>query len=364
MKIVVILFICLILHFLREYRSHRKNVERIPLRILVNGTRGKTTVTRIITYALQESGMKTVGISSGSSLEIIHSDGKVEKVERRRRANIREMIPFFRLALEEKAEAVVVEDMALTEENQRVLRDNLVKPDIVVITNTYIDHVPEMGKTTEETAWCLSRSVPSSALLYTTEDHYQKYSSNVRKVEEEAPPSSSPIPLHPSTWAIAKRVLLDLGVKEETILSALNRLPEEIDLMKEIALPSSSVLIPTFSVNDRECMRLTILEEMEKHPGMKCEVVFNNRKDREHRVILLEEVLFSIEKARRPSVMVIGDYRGKVSFHLNRRGFDALPFSLEEAMERMKTQDNTLFIGLGNIKGEGEKLLSILEEEK
>ena len=103
---------------------------------------------------------------------------------------------------------------------------------------------------------------------------------------------------------------------------------------------------------------------MEKHPGMKCEVVFNNRKDREHRVILLEEVLSSIEKDRRPSVMVIGDYRGKVSFHLNRRGFDALPFSLEKAMERMKTQDNTLFIGLGNIKGEGEKLLSILEEEK
>ena len=259
MKIVVILFICLILHFLREYKSHRKNVERIPLRILVNGTRGKTTVTRIITYALQESGMKTVGRSSGSSLEIIHSDGKVEKVERRRRANIREMIPFFRLALEEKAEAVVVEDMALTEENQRVLRDNLVKPDIVVITNTYIDHVPEMGRTTEETAWCLSRSVPSSALLYATEDYYQKYSSNVRKVEEEAPPSSSPIPLHPSTWAIAKRVLLDLGGKEETILSALNRLPEEIGLMKEIALSSSSILIPTFSVNDRECMRLTIL---------------------------------------------------------------------------------------------------------
>ena len=149
MLIVFILFICLIVYGLVEYRHHKSNVYKIQLRILVNGTRGKTTVTRLLAYSLMENGIKTVARTSGSSLEIIHADGSVEKIERKRKARILEMLPFFEIATKEGAEAVIIECMALQEENQRTIRDTLVRPNIVIITNTFIDHVPEMGKTFE-----------------------------------------------------------------------------------------------------------------------------------------------------------------------------------------------------------------------
>ena len=56
------------------------------------------------------------------------------------------MLPFFSLAAKEGAEAVVVECMALEEENQRVMRDTLVRPNIVVITNT-LCYTPVFGRT-------------------------------------------------------------------------------------------------------------------------------------------------------------------------------------------------------------------------
>ena len=88
MLIAFILFMCLVIYGLYEYSHHRKNIERIPLRILVNGTRGKTTGTRLIAYSLIKKGIKTVARTSGSSLEIIHSDGCIEKIERKRRAGV------------------------------------------------------------------------------------------------------------------------------------------------------------------------------------------------------------------------------------------------------------------------------------
>lgn len=361
MIIAFILFICLFIYGLYEFRHHRKNVDRIPLRILVNGTRGKTTITRLIAYSLMEKGIKTVARSSGSSLEIIHSDGRVEEIKRKRNARILEMLPFFECAVKEKAEAVVIECMALQEENQRTMRDTLVRPNIVIISNTFIDHVPEMGKTFEETAWCLSRSVPKDAVLYVTDDLYDDFGLNVKKVtaKESAPTGS--IPIHPSSWALTKSLLSDLNIDENILNKAKDRIPPDIGLLKEIRGKKGSILLPSFSVNDRECMESTIIENKTKFPNKETIIVFNNRKDREHRILLLNEALEKMTD--KPKVYVIGDYPKKVSFYLSRRGINAIPSSIEHIKNEINSKENTLFIGLGNIKGDGEKLISLLMED-
>ena len=363
MLIAFVLFICLIIYGLFEYRNHRKNIEKIPLRILVNGTRGKTTVTRLLAYSLMEKGIKTVSRTSGSSLEIIHSDGRVEKIERKRKPRILEMLPFFSLATKEGAEAVVVECMALEEENQRVMRDTLVRPNIVVITNTFIDHVPQMGKTQEETAWCLSRSVPKDAILYTTDNLYDDFGFKVKRVDysNTNAPISSSIPIHPSSWALSQKVLEDLGINEDIMNIAKDKIPPDIGLLKEIKGKNGSILIPSFSVNDKECMESTIRENKEKYPDKNIAVIFNNRKDREHRIILLKEVLESLDFSLK--VFIIGDYPNKVSKYLRRHKIEAYPSSPEEIGEEIKNNIDNLYIGIGNIKGDGEKLISILRED-
>lgn len=363
MIIVFILFLCLLLYGTVEYRCHRNNIEKVPLRILVNGTRGKTTVTRIIAYCLQSSGIKTVARTSGSSLEIIHSDGSVEKIKRKRTPNIIEMISFFRLARKENAESVVIECMALQEENQKAIADTLVRPKIVVMTNTFIDHIPEMGNTLSETAWVLSRSVPKGGILYTTEDYYDNFDFEIRKVDTNTIPPEASIPIHPSSWAIARKVLLDLGIKEDNIISQLKKIPPDVGLMKKMKGEKGSILIPSFSVNDKECMAMTIREEIDKYPRLKPIIIFNNRKDREHRIKLLKEVLMEWEEVKRPLVIIIGDYKRKVSFYFNRMGIEAIHSSLEELEEKINKEKDTLFIGVGNIKGDGEKLIASLMEE-
>lgn len=362
MLIVFILFMCLIVYGLFEYRHHKSNVDKIQLRILVNGTRGKTTVTRLLAYSLMENGIKTVARTSGSSLEIIHADGSVEKIERKRKARILEMLPFFEIATKEGAEAVIIECMALQEENQRTIRDTLVRPNIVIITNTFIDHVPEMGKTFEETAWCLSRSVPKDSTLYVTDDYYNGFGFNVKIIDYTStiPPSGS-IPIHPSSWALSKAVLSDLNIEESYLIAAKDKIPPDIGLLKEIENRNGSILIPSFSVNDRECMLSSIIENQNNHPDKEIIIVFNNRKDREHRIILLKEVMERIEK--KPKVYTIGDYPKKVASYLARHKIEASPSSPEKLSEEIKTAENTVFIGLGNIKGDGERLISLLRED-
>ena len=219
-----------------------------------------------------------------------------------------------------------------------------------------------MGESIEETSWVLSNSVPKKATLYTSEDYYQGYGTKTIKVEEDPLTPEGSIPIHPSSWAIAKRVLTDLGVKEETIISAIKIIPPDIGLLKEIKGKNNSILIPSFSVNDKECMARTIRDEMENHPRMKVVVVFNNRKDREHRIKLLKEAIYDIGGEGRIKVLVIGDYKRKVSFYLKRRNIDAFPSSVESIAERMEKDSDTIFIGIGNIKGEGERLIDVCME--
>ena len=62
-------------------------------------------------------------------------------------------------------------------------------------------------------------------------------------------------------------------------------------------------------------------------------------------------------------VEIIGEYKGTVSFYFNRRGIEAFPSSVEDLTERIENERDTLFIGVGNIKGDGEKLMASLMEE-
>ena len=51
MTIVIAVLAALLVLGVTENMLHRRALERIPIRILVNGTRGKTTVTRTIAAA-------------------------------------------------------------------------------------------------------------------------------------------------------------------------------------------------------------------------------------------------------------------------------------------------------------------------
>ncbi len=150
-----------------EYALHRRRIASFRVRVNVNGTRGKSTVTRLIAAGLREGGISTVAKTTGTFPRLILPDGSEEPLQRRGKARISEHIWVSKRAKALHAEALVVECMALEAENQRVYEHMLVKSTIGVITNVRPDHLDVMGPELEDVARTLAITIPKAGDLVT-----------------------------------------------------------------------------------------------------------------------------------------------------------------------------------------------------
>ena len=73
---ILILILFLILIGSLEIYFHRKALENIPIRIHVNGTRGKSSVTRLIAAGLRSGGIRTIAKTTGTAPRVIDENGK------------------------------------------------------------------------------------------------------------------------------------------------------------------------------------------------------------------------------------------------------------------------------------------------
>lgn len=357
----ILFFILLFLGFWEAY-SHKKRVEKIKIRILVNGTRGKTTVSRVLVAALNRAGIKTMGRTTGSEAVIITPSLETEKIVRKRKANILEMKDFFRRAAKEECECVVVECMALFPENQLTMATSLVKPTIVVITNSYIDHIAEMGRKREDTVYALSLSVPKNASLYTLESDYDSLPNKVIHPKEVYSLPQTSFPLHKDSWRISKALLNDLGLSNELIISSLSTIIPDVGMMDGIVSSSGSIFYPYFSVNDEECMERNLREIREREGDKKIAIIFNNREDREYRIELMRDILKK-DNTIADSIYVIGDYP-RIVVRALRKYISIEAIDINAMYKKIEEEKDMVFVGLGNIKGSGEELIALFTGEE
>lgn len=151
-----------------ENRRHRKNLDALGLRIHVNGTRGKSSVTRLIAAGLRAGGYRTVAKVTGTAARIIGPDGSESPVARRGPANIREYRRIVEQAVACEADALVMECMALQPELQDFCERRLMRSHIGVITNVRHDHEEFMGWNLQAIAASLGRTAPQQGTLVTT----------------------------------------------------------------------------------------------------------------------------------------------------------------------------------------------------
>ncbi|MCX6543387.1 MAG: poly-gamma-glutamate synthase PgsB [Acidobacteria bacterium] len=154
----------LVLGAVERWRRDRAHT-RVPLRIHVNGTRGKSAVTRLVAAALREAGIATLAKTTGTEARLILPDGTEEPIERRSPPSIREQLWVLRRASRIGAQAVAVECMAIDPELQRVSEHEMVRSSIGVITNVRHDHGNVMGTTIEDVASALGGTVPRRGVL-------------------------------------------------------------------------------------------------------------------------------------------------------------------------------------------------------
>ena len=162
-----ILLLILIGLGLIEAHFHRLALAQLPIRIHVNGSRGKSSVTRLIAAGLRAGGLKTIAKTTGTAPRIIDEMGKDRIIHRLRSASIGEQVRLLRNFAKKKPDAVILECMAVNPQYQWVAEHKMINSTISVITNVRPDHLDEMGLTLRDNAMSLSNTIPFNSTAVT-----------------------------------------------------------------------------------------------------------------------------------------------------------------------------------------------------
>lgn len=129
------------------------------IRILVTGTRGKSSLVRLIHAGLIASGLRAYGRITGVLPRSLEPSG-VRVIRRDSPVNFREMLWWLK-SLPEDAEAIVMENSAVNPEYQPAAAKWL-KPSLIVITNTRPDHIDAWGCDAHSAERAIMSGVPKN----------------------------------------------------------------------------------------------------------------------------------------------------------------------------------------------------------
>ncbi|MEO0096855.1 MAG: poly-gamma-glutamate synthase PgsB [candidate division WOR-3 bacterium] len=169
MLFLFFLLIFFLFYLFWEYKTHQRNLKKIKIRILVNGTRGKSSTCRLIAGGLLGNNKRVTCKTTGTKPRLIINNQEFPII-RLGRANIIEEKKIFKRLIKEEIEFSITECMALVPEYQTIYNEKLVQPQITVITNVRNDHLDVMGPTLKDVAINLARTIPKRGVLFIFEE--------------------------------------------------------------------------------------------------------------------------------------------------------------------------------------------------
>ena len=266
-------------------RQDRKKLQHV---IYVNGTRGKSTVTRMIAAGLTAGGHRVLCKTTGTLPIAIHPDGRQELIERRAPANIREQLRYLHKAAQEKADVLVIECMALQPEYQRVSGRNMLRCDVGVITNARLDHMDVMGGTRAEILDCLMEMLPQKGLIFTAErDFPDQLAARAERLHSTLtisdPASLDDLPGakeldFPENVALALAVCEGLGMDRQRAFEGVKSFVRD-PFALSVYGGENLTFVNALSANDVSSTRM-IYEATRNEGGEELVILINNRGDR------------------------------------------------------------------------------------
>lgn len=140
---------------------------QLRLVIRVNGTRGKSSVTRMIHALLRDAGYTAWAKTTGTEARRLLPDGTEVPIRRLGPGNIREQRSTLLRAVRAGADALVIECNALRPALMAA-GGRYIREDVLVITNVRDDHPVEQGSLTNAAA-AMARSMAPGATVITTD---------------------------------------------------------------------------------------------------------------------------------------------------------------------------------------------------
>lgn len=310
---------------LTEAWWYRRQLEKIRYRIHVNGTRGKSSVTRLIAAGLRAGGINTCAKTTGTLARMIFNDGTELPIFRPDRANVIEQKRIVKTAVAEKAEALVIECMALQPLLQSVCELKLVRSTHGVITNARADHLDVMGPTRLDVARALSATVPVAGKLLTAEDRNDSLevmmsacedrATSMRNISAEDSATVTAEELskfsyleHAENVALSLAVCQEMGIDRNVALRgmwAAEPDPGAMRVHEQTIRGNAWRFVNAFAANDPESTTRIWDAAYEYFPNVTRRVlVMNCRVDRIDRSVTMAEACVDWRKADR--VVIIG----------------------------------------------------------
>ncbi len=384
MFFVLILAFLFLIYGAVEYRFHTRNLDAVPIRIHVNGTRGKSSVTRLIAAGLRAGGIRTSAKTTGSAARYIHPDGSEDIVSRPGPPNIREQLDIISRAAQEGARALVIECMALRPDLQRLSEHRIVRATIGVITNARPDHLDVMGPTADDVAVALSGTVPDGQVIFTAE-HIR--SGAIREAAREN--GSVYHEVHESDYddgiaggfayiehrenvALALAVCSHVGVPQDVALGGMRSVTPDMGALTIHRVREAGKdieFVNAFAANDKESTRAAWnMVAPRSVPDRTVIGIVSMRADRPDRAFQFGEII--AEDIEADFFILTGGLTHPVKSGALKRGLpkekivDMAGCTADEVFSRILelTKSRSIAIGVGNIGGTGASIVSLFHK--
>jgi poly-gamma-glutamate synthase PgsB/CapB len=365
----------------------RRALRRVPLRVAVTGTRGKSGVTRLIAAGLRDSGARVLAKTTGSRPALILPDGTEEEFPRRGGPpSIREQVRLAGLAAGIEADALVAEMMSVGEECLFTESRRILRPGVLALTNVRLDHLDAMGRSRDEIARTLCAAFPESApVFFPAEESHPVFEEAAVRLgarlepvaEKVADDAAVPFGEFEPNVRLALAVLESLGVERGRALRAMSRMLPDFGSLRlwtvEFGTPPRTALCASaFAANDPDSSaaalgRIKTMLPVMPRPliGLLC--LREDRGDRTLQWIEAAAAGFFGEFERvavvgRPARAAARKLRGVLGPGVSKFSFFAHPRP-EDLMDKMVAPEGgeRLVVGLGNIVGPGEGIVRYWE---
>lgn len=316
-----------------------KGSGHIP-RILVTGSRGKSSLVRLIHSAIKANGIRAYARITGVSPRQLDPGG-TKRIIRTAGAHVQEM-KWWLGQVPEEAGAIILENSAIAPDLQG-LAARWLKPDIIVLTNTCPDHQEVWGPGRQNAALALLKGIPRNSHValpsYLLQDRFL-----ARCLDHKGCNFSQAQITHcQDHWqanitlatAVTKNLDLDPKICKKAMLT-LEKDPHDF----QVRPFEGGILAMAFSVNDIHNTR-KIFSSLGWNPRT-TRLLYNHRNDRNAR---LKSFLDWMTKTGWKRIDIIGD---KPVFRIPRAGY--LPARKPEDLAALIRPGDKIF-GCGNVAG-------------
>ncbi|MBI5474150.1 MAG: poly-gamma-glutamate synthase PgsB [Ignavibacteriae bacterium] len=383
--IVLVMLLLLAVAGVIEFSRHQKRVRSIPVRVHVNGTRGKSSVTRLIAAGLRAGGIATIAKVTGTYPRLILEDGSDVRIYRRGGANILEQLHVTRFVAERNVRALVVECMALQPQFQWISENQMIHATVGAITNVRLDHVEIMGRTLPEIAAVLGETIPPGRHFFTAETVAREMLAGIaaKKNATMCVSSEDSVSIeemqgfnyieHRENVALAVAVCEHLGVRKDVALQGMYAAVPDAGVLTRAEVEVDGKRITfynAFAANDPDSTYL-VWRRLHDEIGMegKLIVMLNTRQDRLDRARQLAELAGTKLNAEMDYLMLIGQCPEVVRLMAMQNGVASekilevgwtTPETVFDAVKASVDGDATV-VAIGNMGGMGAKVAEYFE---